>query len=290
MKRRGFTLIELLVVIAIIAILAAILFPVFAQAKAAAKRSASLSNAKQITLGAIMYSSDNDDLFVLMQNGPTTGFSATVGNTDLRTKSWQELVQPYVKSAALMADPVRGDTLGVWAGPATTTGLTSYRNQNRFPMFGYNYIFLSPFDFCVDADGISTTATVEPAATVMFTQSRAFTTNDLQGYYVVNAPGMWPQIAPHSTYCIYWDGTVGSGNWSGGNTTLPKKTSSSGYLDSAFGMNASWVDGHTRYMSDGAITKGTNYASATRTNADEGASVTNRETYLWNLNDNYYDE
>src|SRR5271167_4373871 len=64
MKHRGFTLIELLVVIAIIAILAAILFPVFAQAKAAAKKTASLSNVKQIGLGGLMYCNDYDDMFM----------------------------------------------------------------------------------------------------------------------------------------------------------------------------------------------------------------------------------
>ncbi|RYG20337.1 prepilin-type N-terminal cleavage/methylation domain-containing protein [bacterium] len=60
--RQGFTLIELLVVIAIIAILAAILFPVFAQAKAAAKKTQCLSNLKQIGLGAMMYGNDSDDM------------------------------------------------------------------------------------------------------------------------------------------------------------------------------------------------------------------------------------
>ena len=63
MKNKAFTLIELLVVIAIIAILAAILFPVFAQAKTAAKGAADLSNMKQMALGTVMYSGDNDDLF-----------------------------------------------------------------------------------------------------------------------------------------------------------------------------------------------------------------------------------
>ncbi|MEJ5171518.1 MAG: prepilin-type N-terminal cleavage/methylation domain-containing protein [Fimbriimonadales bacterium] len=61
--RRAFTLIELLVVIAIIAILAAILFPVFAQAKLAAKKASSLSNVKQLSLGTVMYTADNDDVF-----------------------------------------------------------------------------------------------------------------------------------------------------------------------------------------------------------------------------------
>lgn len=64
-RRRAFTLIELLVVIAIIAILAAILFPVFAQAKAAAKKTLSLSNLKQTQLGTLMYLADYDDYYPL---------------------------------------------------------------------------------------------------------------------------------------------------------------------------------------------------------------------------------
>jgi prepilin-type N-terminal cleavage/methylation domain-containing protein/prepilin-type processing-associated H-X9-DG protein len=63
-KNRGFTLIELLVVIAIIAILAAILFPVFAQAREAARKSSCASNLKQLTLGGTMYAQDHDEKFV----------------------------------------------------------------------------------------------------------------------------------------------------------------------------------------------------------------------------------
>ena len=61
--RHGFTLIELLVVIAIIAILAAILFPVFARARAKAKQSSCLNNVKQLSLGYQMYMSDYDEKF-----------------------------------------------------------------------------------------------------------------------------------------------------------------------------------------------------------------------------------
>ncbi|HEY0868732.1 MAG TPA: prepilin-type N-terminal cleavage/methylation domain-containing protein, partial [Fimbriimonas sp.] len=62
-RSKAFTLIELLVVIAIIAILAAILFPVFAQAKVAAKKTSVISNAKQMGLSQLMYGADSDDLF-----------------------------------------------------------------------------------------------------------------------------------------------------------------------------------------------------------------------------------
>jgi prepilin-type N-terminal cleavage/methylation domain-containing protein/prepilin-type processing-associated H-X9-DG protein len=90
--KRAFTLIELLVVIAIIAILAAILFPVFAQAKAAAKKTADLSNVKQIGLGIVMYTNDNDDMLPMDQFCP----SGAVGACD--PVLWQESVGPYIKS------------------------------------------------------------------------------------------------------------------------------------------------------------------------------------------------
>ena len=75
--RKAFTLIELLVVIAIIAILAAILFPVFAQAKAAAKKTAALSNTKQLVLGMIMYIGDYDDVFYRARPGHVDGNSGS---------------------------------------------------------------------------------------------------------------------------------------------------------------------------------------------------------------------
>lgn len=93
--RRGFTLIELLVVIAIIAILAAILFPVFAQARMAAKKAQSISNLKQQTLAAIMYTNDNEDAFPL-------GQSSSPGN--LPDWTWNYIV-PVPVSLYAAADP-----------------------------------------------------------------------------------------------------------------------------------------------------------------------------------------
>jgi len=130
-NKRAFTLIELLVVIAIIAILAAILFPVFAQAKLAAKKTADLSNLKQLSLAAIMYTNDYDDtLFAhqyncggsslnnytavqtcpdyvsgnntLLNTAPDiiNGFSSPTNMHDY----WCFVVQPYTKNFQMLAD------------------------------------------------------------------------------------------------------------------------------------------------------------------------------------------
>ncbi|HEY3783099.1 MAG TPA: prepilin-type N-terminal cleavage/methylation domain-containing protein [Fimbriimonadaceae bacterium] len=104
--RHAFTLIELLVVIAIIAILAAILFPVFAQAKAAAKKTSSLSNMKQEELAMIMYSNDYDDTFVA--EWPYNDFfdPATCNQTAADANhSFQSEVNPYIKSKQIWAAP-----------------------------------------------------------------------------------------------------------------------------------------------------------------------------------------
>ena len=94
-RRSAFTLIELLVVIAIIAILAAILFPVFAQAKESAKNSAFLSNHKQTGLGCLMYCADYDDLFPLSWLSTDTNGSWT----------WQGQIQPYTKNWGVLLNP-----------------------------------------------------------------------------------------------------------------------------------------------------------------------------------------
>jgi len=127
--KRAFTLIELLVVIAIIAILAAILFPVFAQAKLAAKKTVAISNQKQIGLAILMYTNDADDnypredgctlndainpAFNNLPAGtdptPYCNGSATPGGYAFRDNhySWQKWVVPYTKNTGLFIDPVQ---------------------------------------------------------------------------------------------------------------------------------------------------------------------------------------
>jgi prepilin-type N-terminal cleavage/methylation domain-containing protein len=89
---RGFTLIELLVVIAIIAILAAILFPVFARARESARRTGCASNLKQITTGILMYAQDYDELLPYQQDGDLCDYGKS------RHAVWITSTMPYVKN------------------------------------------------------------------------------------------------------------------------------------------------------------------------------------------------
>ena len=103
MSKRAFTLIELLVVIAIIAILADILFPVFAQAKAAAKKTVCVSNTKQLSLALTMYEGDSDDYFP--QTSWEKPFGGQSGNANNVQVQWSYLIQPYVKNIGMFACP-----------------------------------------------------------------------------------------------------------------------------------------------------------------------------------------
>src|ERR671936_106434 len=108
LSRRGFTLIELLVVIAIIAILAAILFPVFAQAREKARMISCLSNARQIGTGIQMYSQDWDETLVPWFQ--RSGLPRDTARRDLNP--WTSLLQPYIKHG----EPDRIDNLPARAG------------------------------------------------------------------------------------------------------------------------------------------------------------------------------
>lgn len=123
-QNRAFTLIELLVVIAIIAILAAILFPVFAQAKAAAKNSSDLSNTKQLGLATLIYTTDYDDNFPF-------GLRADWNET------WAVTIQPYLKNTDIMRSPFdtrqgynpAHDWLNGWTGITISYGSNSYYHR-----------------------------------------------------------------------------------------------------------------------------------------------------------------
>jgi len=107
--RKAFTLIELLVVIAIIAILAAILFPVFARARENARRSSCQSNLKQIGLGIFQYTQDYDEKYVPSEtNNPQA--------------NWGQLVQPYLKSTQVFSCPSNTNNSGTTPASTMTGG------------------------------------------------------------------------------------------------------------------------------------------------------------------------
>ncbi len=114
-SRLGFTLIELLVVIAIIAILAAILFPVFAQAREKARQASCLSNLKQLTMGWIMYAQDYDETFP--QWKWDVNWANGSGNPkNNATSLWCNAIFPYVKNVQVYSCP--SDARGITAQQA----------------------------------------------------------------------------------------------------------------------------------------------------------------------------
>ncbi len=110
-SRRGFTLIELLVVIAIIAILAAILFPVFARAREKARQTSCLSNVKQLTLCFLMYAQDYDEML------PSSYYYNGIYYL------WADMIYPYSNNIQLYCCPSDSED---WGGPGTQDFMLSY--------------------------------------------------------------------------------------------------------------------------------------------------------------------
>ena len=163
MKKRGFTLIELLVVIAIIAILAAILFPVFAKAREKARQSACLSNVKQQGQGIMMYE-DEYDRFPITAIGldptkePESGWWYNPG-----TWFWPQLVYPYTKNVKILLCPsgvkgvpkqeqYRSGNYGanskVIAGITTSPQFRSYRKSD-IPLPAETYLFMDAGNYVI---------------------------------------------------------------------------------------------------------------------------------------------
>lgn len=133
--KRGFTLIELLVVIAIIAILAAILFPVFARAREKAKQSSCLSNVKQIGMGILMYIQDSDERLPVKwwyyQHSPGVAYPL---NTNYMT--WAEVIAPYVKNDQLFMCP---DYAPAQNQMPYTTFPCAYNYNGAMPQYAGDY-------------------------------------------------------------------------------------------------------------------------------------------------------
>lgn len=140
-SRRGFTLIELLVVIAIIAILAAILFPVFAKAREKARQAACASNLKQLAIAIHMYVDDYDGLLPWtggLSRNPSLQLTAAYGGRSDGVEL-TDLVQPYVKNSQIWFCPSVSRTLRAHLAPADVAHPSGWTYQD----IGTTYIWLA---------------------------------------------------------------------------------------------------------------------------------------------------
>ena len=172
----GFTLIELLVVIAIIALLAAILFPVFAQAREKAREVTCLSNARQIGLGVRMYAQDYDETMPLFDAYHTQPPAGIAGH-----KGVEVLLQPYVKSAPIFKCPNDNGGPVPQNAPSTVEygGCQDYptKAQSYAACYGSSYRFASG-SFTV-IDGVSTQNNVLCTATNDYCFARGAVTDSM---------------------------------------------------------------------------------------------------------------
>ncbi len=292
--RRAFTLIELLVVIAIIAILAAILFPVFAQAKAAAKKTTCLSNAKQLGVATQMYYADFDDVGPLSNSGGIWPNPVGWGFGSPDTV-WGQQIQPYVKNWGIYRSPAdpnssdRGLTVDPYGNPVPDNHPDKYYYWASRMNYGLNYDFLSPWVFNYDTYYIGSVSVAQ--SEVGATASTILAANSIWDRDSGGSPrggGNWVIEAP----CVFdEDGNLkipaqansGGNNWQNyGVGWLPNDNTS--WLQ--FGgvwffhnkqANVTFVDGHSKSQSLGSLAAGCDVQPYF------GGAITDKDKYLWDL-------
>ncbi len=297
MRNKAFTLIELLVVIAIIAILAAILFPVFAQAKVAAKSASCLSNVKQIALGALMYANDSDDVGVVCQtwdvSDPVNGVQITKDGHLFN--SWRALVYPYTKNLDIFTDPLDST---IYKDPNFANAPSA--NGILYSNLAMNYMFMGQIYWNGTGEspkGISLTSIAQPANQVYFVeQYNAMIDTQLEViqapwyYYVgmVEAPMCWDTNLSGTdanqvdgNIMCFWNWGVDGGVGSALNLSVNNGGQTGGVVErAASGSNVSWADGHAKKESIGALAAGTTFQIGQNAN-DTHFVLSARDKYVW---------
>ncbi|MFN4032036.1 MAG: type II secretion system protein [Fimbriimonadales bacterium] len=181
--RFGFTLIELLVVIAIITVLAAILFPVFAQARERARQTACLSNARQLGMAVMTYVQDHDETFL-----PSTNYAVP---TSVPERIWTRVIQPYVREGGIFICP-----------SASRAGFPTDWSQRGVGSIGYTAATAyDPQELEGFATPVSLAQMDEPARSPMFGDTASGPTAEkYRGYvfdpYVTPTNPIDPRLSP----------------------------------------------------------------------------------------------
>jgi prepilin-type N-terminal cleavage/methylation domain-containing protein/prepilin-type processing-associated H-X9-DG protein len=221
LRKRAFTLIELLVVIAIIAILAAILFPVFAQARERARMSACLSNMRQLASSLMMYAQDYDETLPYIR---FHGGGACQKGSNCYT--WKNAIRPYLKSLDVMAcpsNPYGHPTPGLTADPAkpgTNSEGWEMEPEQRMPIsYGMNSCAATwiPADHKANKPGPPTRLgqLVRPAETFMIGENQGLPYADILVHWLYlqnRCNGIFAHNAKVANF-IFYDGHVKSKKW-----------------------------------------------------------------------------
>ncbi len=265
--KKAFTLIELLVVIAIIAILAAILFPVFAQAKLAAKKTAGLSQSKQIGTGTHLYLGDNDDVLYPYRWGSSSGpiineyymklkaagdpRATTLENsgaTTIKSIPFSQMLEPYLKNEQLWKSPgnsnawVNFQDKGTW-----DNNFHSYGGQNSYG--GSNYLLKSNV-------GVPASFVAESSNTLLLVDATYYNVLPAQP---TSGPCKLNGFFPSGTYAGYWKQLGNSSlNFSNPGSYEPNDPSNASAwtaIDSRFGgqLNVIRVDSSAKSMTSKAV-------------------------------------
>jgi len=288
-KNDGFTLLELLIVIAIIAILAGILLPIFASAKVAAMRTASLSNVKQIGTACLMYAGDNDDGLPIYASGD----ASDLRNPDHPADTWVWQTQPYIKTLQPLIDPIMGDPHGVYAKNSWATRM----DQNLFPDYGLNYAFLAPLlrdpatGLCEKSGSVQASGASRPSSTIYFTTTYTPNLDEYRmpkggysdfGSWTVTAPGVLSLMGDSSSQCV-----LPGMDWSkqpfGFNDGKPFTAEASQRYSG--GSVVTMLDGHAKYMTADQQAAGTDWATSQYMHT----RITSPDAYLWSYSDSTLD-